>query len=77
MRGNGAVVVADTMPKAVVLAKYLEDASAVNLAALATGEPLKVMSRKEAAARAVFTGDLVERMWAWMTAGDIEASPKP
>lgn len=77
MRGNGAVVVADTMPKAVVLAKYLEDASAVNLAALATGEPLKVMSRKEAAARAVFTGDLVERMWAWMTAGDLEASPKP
>lgn len=73
MRGNGAVVVADTLPKAVVLARYLEDASAVNLAALATGEDPIVMSAKEATARAVFTGDLVERMWAYMTSGDPEA----
>lgn len=73
MRGNGAIVVADALPKAVVLARYLEDASAVNLAALATGEQPKVLSAEEAAARAVFTGDLVERMWAFMTAGDPES----
>lgn len=73
MRGNGAIVVADTLPKAVVLARYLEDASAVSLEALATGQEPTVMSLAEATTRAVFTGDLVERMWAYMTAGDPEA----
>ncbi len=75
MRGNGAIVVADTLPKAVVLARYLEDASALDLAVRAAGNDPVELTVQEAAARALWTGDIAERMWAYLTHGDPESSP--
>jgi len=76
MRGNGAVTVADSLQTAVVLAWYLEDAARVELDCLAAGlAEFHGFSAAEAAARAVWTGGLGERMWAYLSAGDIEAEP--
>ena len=72
MRGNGAVVVAASLPRAVVLAKFLEDGSTADLAILATGvEPIE-LSAEEAAARAVWSGGIEDRMWAHLTWTDPE-----
>jgi HCOMODA/2-hydroxy-3-carboxy-muconic semialdehyde decarboxylase len=72
MRGNGAVTVGASLPEAVALAWYLEDAARVELAVLATGiEPLEY-TPQEAADRAITKGNLFERMWSWLTADDPE-----
>lgn len=77
MRGNGAVIAADGLEKAVVLAWYLEDAARVELAVLQAGAPddAPLLGPEEAACRAVWTGGLVERMWDYLTADDPEAAP--
>ncbi len=73
LRGNGAVVVGGSLPQAAALAFFLEDAARVELGVLRTGlEPL-VYDDAQAAARAVATGGLYERMWAWASLGDPEA----
>lgn len=76
MRGNGAVVAAPSLEKAVVLTWYLEDAARIELALHAAGlaDSGAVLSEEEAALRAVGTGRIYERMWDYLVAGDSEAN---
>lgn len=69
MRGNGAVVVADTLAKAVTLSWFLEDAARVERDVRAMGFPSDsgVLAPDEIAARQVFAGGVVERMWDFLT----------
>ncbi|MBC8056944.1 MAG: class II aldolase/adducin family protein, partial [Rhizobiales bacterium] len=74
MRGNGAVVVADSLLKAVVLTWYLEDAARLELAVLAAGLKAQslVLSDAEVQRRATGAGLIFERMWDYLVAGDPE-----
>lgn len=76
MRGNGAVVAAESLMHAVVLTWYLEDAARIELqlrsAGLANEGP--TLALEEAAQRAVGTGRIYERMWEYLSAGDPEAA---
>ena len=74
MRGNGAIVVADSIERAVVLAWYLEDAARVELDILHTTTTAVdglLLSDEEARSRATCTGGITERTWAYLTAGDL------
>ncbi len=75
MRGNGAVVAAPSLEQAVVLTWYLEDAARIELQLRCAGlaEDGPVLSPQQAAARAVGTGRIYERMWEYLTSGDPEA----
>lgn len=71
MRGNGAVVVAPSIERAVVLSWYLEDAARVELDVLQADAGLGlILSEEEARGRATWTGGIAERMWAYLTSGD-------
>lgn len=74
MRGNGVVVTADSLPKAVVLSWYLEDAARLELAVLSAGlqQASVVLSGAECERRATWAGGILERMWDYLTAGDPE-----
>lgn len=74
MRGNGAVLVGESLPMAVVLAWYLEDAARVELDCLAAAPQAKPtrFSDAETSARATWNGRLLERMWEYLTVGDPE-----
>jgi HCOMODA/2-hydroxy-3-carboxy-muconic semialdehyde decarboxylase len=69
MRGNGAIVVADGLEKAVTLSWFLEDAARVERDVRqmgfdpATGQ----LIGDEITARQVFAGGVVDRMWRWLT----------
>jgi HCOMODA/2-hydroxy-3-carboxy-muconic semialdehyde decarboxylase len=72
MRGNGVVTAGRDLQEAVVLAWYLEDAARIEIDCLgAPGLPV-VLSEQEAARRATRDGRIFERMWDYLTAGDIE-----
>jgi HCOMODA/2-hydroxy-3-carboxy-muconic semialdehyde decarboxylase len=75
MRGNGTVVVADSLAKVVVLTWYLEDAARLELAVHAAGlqSESAVLSEEECARRATGNGLIFERMWDFLTAGDPES----
>ena len=73
LRGNGAVVVGESLPRAVVLAQFLETASELDLAVRSTGADAVEFSPEEATARAVWTGGIEERMWSYLTRDDPEA----
>ncbi|MET4577828.1 class II aldolase/adducin family protein [Ottowia thiooxydans] len=77
MRGNGAVVAADSLMRAVVLTWYLEDAARLEMEILAAGleEESVVLSESECAQRATSAGLIFERMWQYLTAGDPESQP--
>lgn len=74
MRGNGAVIAGDTIQKALTLTWYLEDAARVELDCLASGSDnnVNLLSKEDCAGRAVFSGNIIERMWDYLTAGDPE-----
>lgn len=76
MRGNGAVVAAPTLEKALVLTWYLEDAARVELQVRSAGLAPQgaVLEEREAALRATDAGRIFERMWDYLTAGDHESS---
>jgi HCOMODA/2-hydroxy-3-carboxy-muconic semialdehyde decarboxylase len=76
MRGNGAVVAADSLLKATVLTWYLEDAARLELQVLAAGlqDDSVVLDRGRAPARATDSGAIFERMWQFMTPAT--ANPK-
>ncbi|MCY1542901.1 hypothetical protein D9M68_786780 [compost metagenome] len=76
MRGNGAVVAAESLMHAVVLTWYLEDAARIEWQLRAAGltEGAPTLAPEAAAARAVGTGRIYERMWEYLTAGDPEAA---
>lgn len=69
MRGNGAIVVADGIEKAVTLSWFLEDAARVERDVRAMGfDPAAgLLDTDEIAARQLFAGQVVERMWMWLT----------
>ena len=72
LRGNGAVTAGATLHEAVALAWYLEDAARVELAVLSSGVEAVEFSPQEAADRAGSGGNLLERMWDFLTTGDPE-----
>ncbi len=74
MRGNGAVTAGASLEEAVVLTWYLEDASRVEMDCLAGGNPLErgVIDTEAARSRATWSGRIMERMWEYLTAGDLE-----
>jgi HCOMODA/2-hydroxy-3-carboxy-muconic semialdehyde decarboxylase len=68
MRGNGAIVVADTLEKAVTLSWFLEDAARVERdARMMGGADAGLLNDDEIHGRQVFSGGVVERMWAHLT----------
>jgi HCOMODA/2-hydroxy-3-carboxy-muconic semialdehyde decarboxylase len=77
LRGNGAVLVAQSLRQAVVLAWYLEDAARVELAVLQTpGVDGLVLTADEARQRATWQGGVLERMWSYLADGDEELPPE-
>lgn len=75
LRGNGCVLTGSTIEEATVMAYFLESAARVELAVLAAGDrgPDLEYTPEQAAARAVTTGGIFERMWDHLTWGDPEA----
>jgi HCOMODA/2-hydroxy-3-carboxy-muconic semialdehyde decarboxylase len=69
MRGNGAVVVAETIQHAVTLAWFLEDAARIEREVRAMGfDPeTGLLDHAEIAARQVWAGQVAERMWDYLT----------
>jgi HCOMODA/2-hydroxy-3-carboxy-muconic semialdehyde decarboxylase len=69
MRGNGALVCADSLEKATVLSWFLEDAARVerDVRAMGFDAASGVLDGAEIVARQVWAGGVVERMWQWMT----------
>jgi HCOMODA/2-hydroxy-3-carboxy-muconic semialdehyde decarboxylase len=74
MRGNGAVCTGATVEESVVMAFYLEESAATELAVMAAGEPddAVTFTAEQAKVRATGTGRIYERLWDYMTAGDAE-----
>jgi HCOMODA/2-hydroxy-3-carboxy-muconic semialdehyde decarboxylase len=74
MRGNGAVCTGATIEESVVMAFYLEESAATELAVLAAGEPADAVTftAEQAKVRATGTGRIYERLWEFMTDGDPE-----
>jgi HCOMODA/2-hydroxy-3-carboxy-muconic semialdehyde decarboxylase len=75
MRGNGAVTIGSSLEEAVVLAWYLEDAARVEADCLAIDatSTTGLLTAEQAAQRATWSGQILERMWAYLTDGDPEA----
>lgn len=69
MRGNGAVVVGETMQKTVTLAWFLEDAARIERDVRAMGfDPASgLLDPAESADRQVWSGQVAERMWDWLS----------
>jgi HCOMODA/2-hydroxy-3-carboxy-muconic semialdehyde decarboxylase len=74
MRGNGAVCTGETLEEAVVMAFYLEESAATELAVMAAGAAAQSVefTAEQAKLRATGTGRIYERLWDYMTAGDPE-----
>jgi HCOMODA/2-hydroxy-3-carboxy-muconic semialdehyde decarboxylase len=68
MRGNGAIVVSDSLEKAVTLSWFLEDAARVeqNVRAMGFDPSCGLLDAKEISSRQVWSGGVVDRMWRWM-----------
>lgn len=69
LRGNGAVVVGETMQKAVTLAWFLEDAARMERDIRTMGfDPAEgLLDAAETTDRQVWSGQVAERMWDWLT----------
>ncbi|AVO38172.1 class II aldolase/adducin family protein [Pukyongiella litopenaei] len=73
LKGNGAVVAGKTLQEAVMLAYYLEDACRIELSARVAGRADDALvPLDQARARATRAGGIVERMWDYLTDGDVE-----
>lgn len=78
MRGNGAVIVGETLQHAACRAFFLEDAARIELALLpAAGNRPRAYTAEEVRARAISAGGLYERMWQFLCFGDPEWQPTP
>ncbi len=75
MRGNGCIVVGATVEEALCMAFFLEEAARTERDVLGMNRPddEAIMSDQQAAARGVTTGNILERLWEYLTAGDPEA----
>lgn len=69
MRGNGAIVAAESLERAVTLAWFLEDAARVERDVRMMGlDPAQgLLDPAEIAARQVWSGGVAERMWDFLT----------
>jgi HCOMODA/2-hydroxy-3-carboxy-muconic semialdehyde decarboxylase len=69
MRGNGAIVLADGLEKAVSLSWFLEDSARVerDIRSMGSAPETGLLTPEEIIARQVFAGGVVDRMWAWLT----------
>jgi HCOMODA/2-hydroxy-3-carboxy-muconic semialdehyde decarboxylase len=69
MRGNGVVVVGDTMQKAVTLAWFLEDAARIerDIRAMGFDPAAGLLDSAEILDRQVWSGQVATRMWDWLT----------
>jgi HCOMODA/2-hydroxy-3-carboxy-muconic semialdehyde decarboxylase len=76
LRGNGAVLAGADLMQTVTLAWFLEDMCRVELAVLATGEAdsAPLLTQREADVRSEWVGQVAERMWSHLTAGDPEGA---
>jgi HCOMODA/2-hydroxy-3-carboxy-muconic semialdehyde decarboxylase len=74
MRGNGAVVAAESLERVLALTWYLEDAARLELAVLGAGleEASAVLTPAECERRATSAGGIFERMWDHLSFGDPE-----
>ena len=70
LRGNGAVVAGENLPQAVTLSWFLEDAARVEVEVRSMGfaPDHRMLDDDEAAARQVWSGGVVDRLWHWITA---------
>jgi len=73
MRGNGAVVAGATLQHAAALTFFLEDMCRVELASLVVSQSEPVLTPEEARERATWFRGIVERMWSYLTDGDVES----
>ncbi len=75
MRGNGCILVGATVEEALCMAFFLEEAARTERDVLGMQRPEEeaIMSDQQAAARGVTTGNILERLWEYLTAGDPEA----
>jgi HCOMODA/2-hydroxy-3-carboxy-muconic semialdehyde decarboxylase len=73
LRGNGAVVVGESLLRAACHAFFLEDAARLELALLPCADQALPYTDQQARDRAVSAGGLYERMWEYLTMGDPEA----
>lgn len=69
MRGNGAVVAAPSLERAVTLAWFLEDAARVerDVRMMGLDPAAGLLDEAEVAARQVWAGGVAERMWDYLT----------
>jgi HCOMODA/2-hydroxy-3-carboxy-muconic semialdehyde decarboxylase len=76
LRGNGLVVAAASPMHALVLTWYLEDAARLDLAVRAAGlsDQAVVLDAEACRQRATASGQIFERMWQHLTAGDPECT---
>lgn len=74
MRGNGAVVVGETLEQALTFSWFLEDAARIELAIRSLSVPAEegLLSSAEIHDRQITTGKVFERMWRYLTDGDPE-----
>ena len=72
MRGNGVVTAGLSLPDAVVLTWYLEDAARIELDCDGAATPAVPLTDAEAMQRATRAGRIFERMWDYLTFGDPE-----
>jgi HCOMODA/2-hydroxy-3-carboxy-muconic semialdehyde decarboxylase len=68
MRGNGAIIVGDSLKQAVTLSWFLEDAARVehNVRTMGFDPSQGLLDADEIASRQVWSGGVVDRMWRWM-----------
>lgn len=73
MRGNGAVIAAETAERAVTLAWFLEDAARVEYAVRSMGsDPDRgQLNSNEIESRKLWSGGVAERMWEYLTSQPI------
>lgn len=76
LRGNGAVIVGQSLEQAACRAFFLEDAARIEVSLLgAAGDGPRAYTAEEVQARAISAGGLYERMWQYLCFGDPEWQP--
>lgn len=75
MRANGAVVVGENLVEALALSWFVEEAARVEVGLMNMGQDgdHTLLNADETVARQVTAGRVYERMWEYLTFGDIEA----
>lgn len=72
MRGNGAVIAASSIEKAVVLTWYLDDMARIELAGRCANIAAEHLSEDQCAERGTWKGGIAERMFQYLSDGDPE-----